>query len=221
LHDFLYFVGLQSGHSDAGSVFALLVTFRLIELHDYNYKYLNLKLYMSDQIEDRPVDKPEVDEPEVKEDDPKMEELDENLVEVVPEEVKPPVKTYAYNESSPSSSSGSSPDQSEVSNTQSEDPKKQGDKDRSFVNFEPTKDQLKAELEGRRIDPHKDYVSPDKRRRFREKVAEELVQVAVEKPDWARYNVYQPDFYAFEAEIQEMILTLLEPAMRKIYENEA
>ena len=60
---------------------------------------------------------------------------------------------------------------------------------------------MKAELEGRRIDPRKDYVSPEKRQQFRDKVAQELVQVACDKPDWARYNVYQPDWYAFEAEI--------------------
>jgi hypothetical protein len=33
--------------------------------------------------------------------------------------------------------------------------------------------------------------------------------------------VYQPDWFAFEAELQEMILTLLEPAMKKAYDNEA
>jgi hypothetical protein len=49
---------------------------------------------------------------------------------------------------------------------------------------------LKQEIEGKHIDPLKDYVLPEKRAEFRQQVDEKLKQIKCSKPDWARYNVY-------------------------------
>jgi hypothetical protein len=46
-----------------------------------------------------------------------------------------------------------------------------------------------------------------------------LENILKTKPDWSRYNATQPDWFAFQTEVKQMVIAILDPPMRQIYEN--
>lgn len=52
------------------------------------------------------------------------------------------------------------------------------------------------------------------------KIKEELKKMENTKPEWSRYNSFQPDWTVFQTEIKQMMLSIMEPNVRNLYENQ-
>jgi len=53
-----------------------------------------------------------------------------------------------------------------------------------------------------------------------DKTKADLKKIIEAKPEWSRYNSFQPDWAAFQTEIKQMMISTMEPAMRSLFTND-